>query len=179
MNDSSQPTPGGNIKKPAKRKRKGGLLNLLLLIAIIAVIAGFVWAEQERRAARSELEKTVGELEELRQASQRDGAEVAAEVLGKLRGHMVIPTTPEPTVATIVNIDQLREANEFYSVADNGDHLIITEKRAILYDPELDIILDVVPVSINQASEAPPAEQPAADEPTTDEASTDEALPGS
>mgnify|MGYP007077388691 CR=1 FL=1 len=182
MNQTSQPA-GGNIKKPAGRRRRGGLLNFILLIAIIGVIAGFVWAEQQRRAARTELAQTVTELEELRQASQRDGAEVAAEVLGKLRAHINVPETPEPTVATIVNIEQLRQANEFYTVADNGDHLIITEKRAILYDPDLDVILDVVPVTINAAEDTPPAEDEAAPEADPaapaegEEAPTEEVVP--
>ncbi len=148
-----QPTSSGSgsgIKQPKKERRGGGLFNLILIVAIIAVIAAFVWAEQQRRSAKAQLEETVNQLEELRQASQKSGQEVAKEVLSKLRAHINIPETPEPTVATIVNIDQLREANAFYKVAENGDHLVITENRAILYDPDNDRILDVVPVQINR-----------------------------
>lgn len=53
-------------------------------------------------------------------------------------------------VATIVDIESLRAGNEFYAQADNGDHLVITRNRAILYDPDRNIIVDVVPVSIDQ-----------------------------
>lgn len=143
--------PNGNLKKP-KKKRKGGnlLFNLLLLIAIIGLGYMFYRAEQARRNAETELEQTASQLEELRNSTQDSGAQVAQEVLSKVRNHMEVPNNPEPTVATITNIEQLRQSNDFYQAAENGDHLIITEQRAILYDADRDIILDVVPVRINQ-----------------------------
>lgn len=155
MADQQQPgtvnAPKGakGTKKP-KRRRGRGLFNLLLIIGIIAAIGLFVWAEQQRRSTEQQLEQTAQELEEIRRSTQRGGQELADEVLGKLRTHMRFIEDPQPTVATIVDIEALRQANEFYNSAENGDHLIITQRRAILYDPEQDIVLDVVPVVINQ-----------------------------
>lgn len=145
-----------NIDKPKRRGKFGNMLfNLLLLVAIIGLGYMFYRAEGARRTAENELQQTASQLEELRNSTQNSGAQVAEEVLSKLRNHMEVPTDPAPTVATITNIEQLRESNEFYQVAENGDHLVITEKRAILYDADRDIILDVVPVRINQATPAP------------------------
>lgn len=152
------PEPDKTIKSPPRRRKSvfGRLLNLLLLVAIIVTIGLFVWAEQQRRSVRTELQQTTQQLEELRKSSQQSGAEVAARVLEKLRKHMDIPSDPEPTVATIVDIERLRESNsDFYGQAENGDHLIITKNRAVLYDPDRDLILDVVPVQLNEASPAP------------------------
>lgn len=147
--------PSQVVSSPGKKRR--GPLNLILIILIIAAVALFVWAEQQRRATEGQLEQTAAELEEIRRSTQGGGQELAQEVLTKLRTHMEIPQEPQPTVATIIDIDRLREANEFYNAAENGDHLIITENRAILYDPERDIVLDVVPVRINadQAAGSP------------------------
>jgi FtsZ-interacting cell division protein ZipA len=147
-------TPAGSAPKKVTRRRGGGFLNLLLLVGIIVTIALFVWAEQQRREAQQKLSQTAGELEELRKSAQASGQEVADEVLGKLRQHMEIPTDPQPTVATIVDAAALKESNEFYQPAENGDHLVITAKRAILYDADRDIILDVVPVSIDESQQA-------------------------
>jgi type II secretory pathway pseudopilin PulG len=133
-----------------KRRRGRGLFNLILLIGIIAAIALFGWAEMQRRNAISQLEATQQELEKIRESTQRRGSEVAQEVLGQVRALIDIPAEPEPTVATIIDVDALRESSEFYNKAKNGDHLIITENRAVLFDPDRGIILDVVPVSINQ-----------------------------
>lgn len=137
--------------KPAPTKRRrGGMFNLLLIIGIIAAIALFAWAEQQRRATEGRLEQTKKELEEVKKSTRAGGEELAKQVLEKIRQHMDVPAEPVPTVATIVDIERLREANQFYKAAENGDHLIITEKRAILYDPDRDIIIDVVPVVIDQ-----------------------------
>jgi len=145
----------GKVKKSVNAPRKGrgarGVLNFILFIAIIIVVALFVRAEMERRSTAQELEQTASELRQLRETAERSGQAVADEVLIKLRRHMVLPEDPAPTVATIVDIEQLRASNDFYTPAENGDHLIITENRAILYDSDRDLILDIVPVQINQA----------------------------
>lgn len=151
---SSRPTTSKSVKAP--KKRRGGFLNLLLIIGIIVTISLFAWAEQQRRDAQQKLQQAATELDELRKSAETSGQEVANKVLEKLRTHIDIPTDPAPTVATIVDADALRGANEFYTPAENGDHLIITTKRAILYDPDRDIILDVVPVAINQSEQATP-----------------------
>lgn len=153
--------------KPARKKKSkfGSILNILLLIGIIAVGYMFYTTEQKRMKAEEELQNTTNQLEELRQSAQNTGQQVANEVLTKLRNHIDIPAEPQPTVATISDIDRLRETNQFYSKAKNGDHLIITETRAILYDAERDIVIDVVPVRINPAATPDPnaTQVPAAD----------------
>lgn len=131
--------------------------SLILLVVVIIAVILFIWAEKQRREVVERLEQTSAELEDIRKSTQRGGQEVATEVLSKVRRHMVVAEEPQPTVATIVDINRLKEASEFYNVADNGDHLIITEKRAILYDPDRDIILDVVPVRINRDASPSPA----------------------
>lgn len=157
MADSTSPSAPTGPSAPrqvtqAPRRRRGSLVNVLLIVGIIVTIALFVWAERQRREAQSKLSQTATQLEELRKSAETSGQAVADEVLGKLRKHIDIPTDPQPTVATIVDAEALKDANEFYQPAENGDHLVITAKRAILYDPDRDIILDVVPVSIDPAS---------------------------
>ncbi|MBT4119868.1 MAG: hypothetical protein HOE29_03035, partial [Candidatus Peribacter sp.] len=61
---------------------------------------------------------------------------------------MDIPEDIEPTVATIVDVEILKEKNPFYAKAENGDHLIVTPTRAILYSSKTKKIIDVVPVQL-------------------------------
>lgn len=137
------------LKSPRKRRGKG-IFNFLLFIGIIAAVGMFGWAEMQRRDAVSRLQETEQELEKIRESTERRGTEVAQGVLEDVRQLIDVPGDPEPTVATIVDVDALREASPFYNKAENGDHLIITETRAILYDPDRNIILDVVPVRIDR-----------------------------
>lgn len=146
------------IKQPGKKRRRGGMWRIGVVAVVLAVIGLFVWAEIQRRQAVDQLETTEQQLEEIRTSTQRSGEEVANEVLAKVRAHIDVPQDPAPTVATIVDVERLRQSSEFYNKAENGDHLIITENRAILFDPDRDLIVDVVPVRVNQQNTTPTPE---------------------
>lgn len=155
-----------SIKTPRRRRGKG-IFNFLLFIGIIAAVGMFGWAEMQRRDAISRLQETEQELEKIRESTERRGTEVAQGVLEDVRQLIDVPGDPEPTVATIIDVEALREASPFYNKAKNGDHLIITETRAILYDPDRKIILDVVPVRIDreQQQQIPEGEEGAEGQP--------------
>jgi len=80
--------------------------------------------------------------------SQKDFEATLADV-GKL---MQLPEDEQPSVATITDVEKLREAEPFFEKAENGDKLIAYSKalKAILYRPATNKIIDVVPLVINQ-----------------------------
>ena len=72
--------------------------------------------------------------------------EETQKVIESVGRHLKLPDET-PTMATIIEVDQLKQANpEFYAYAENGDKLLLYAQRAILYDPEGDIILNVAPI---------------------------------
>lgn len=127
----------------------------LLLIALVVLV--FV-LDLQRRQAQRELKNLSVRLEQLQGGNTEENQERAREVVRKVRNLMDIDTSVEPTVATIVDVEQLQERNPFYEKAQNGDFLIVTPTRAILYREDSDgdgaidngLILDVVPVQIDQ-----------------------------
>jgi hypothetical protein len=131
--------------------------NLLLIVTVVVAIGLFIWSEQNRRGTAQQLEDTARQLEEIKASSRNSGEELANEILEKVNDLVDIPLDPRPTVATISDIDRLKEANDFFSVADNGDYLILTGSRALLYDPDRNIVLDVAPFQINRESPSPAA----------------------
>src|SRR3989338_4746524 len=131
--------PSPPMEATSKRSR---ILKIVLVLAVISLV--FV-LDTKRRAAEEKLKELSVQLEQVNPNAQAN-KEMAKQVLSKVRRHLVLPTDVEPTVATIVDVKALREQNVFYNKAENGDHLIVTSDRAILYDPDKDIILDVVPV---------------------------------
>ncbi len=146
------------VDAPVKKKKRSSsrvLVNIVFLVVLIAVVVLFVRADNQKRAAQEELQKATHELEEAKKATQNTGAELAAQILEKARQIIDIPHDPEPTIATITDVEALRKTNKFYDKAKNGDTLIITENRAILYDQERNLILDVVPVQIDKTSPSP------------------------
>jgi hypothetical protein len=59
---------------------------------------------------------------------------------------MLLPDE-QPTIATLVDIDALKEENpEFYKNAKNGDLLVIYSEKAILFREDEGKIINVAPV---------------------------------
>lgn len=137
-----------NLTKP--RSMFASILNIILIVAIIAVGVLFYRAETMRREANQKLKVTSQQLEDAKKSTQKSGDQAAKDVLAKVKTHIDIPAEPQPTVATIVDVDALRKTNDFYKKAKNGDNLIIAGDRAILFDNLRNIIIDVVPVQLNK-----------------------------
>lgn len=125
----------------AHNRRKGsGFLALCVVIVLIFVIVKWQMAEKK--------------LSQLTQGGQQNLQDTARanEIIGKVKKLMDIDDTTPPTVASIVNVDLLKAKNPFYAKARNGDFLLITNTRAILYDPDKNQIIDVVAVQITSSS---------------------------
>jgi hypothetical protein len=121
------------------------LLPILLIILVVLVVV----LDTQRRKAQTELKNLTVRLEQL-QGNSQENQEKAKSIVAKVQKLMAIDTSVEPTVATIVDVTKLREKNPFYDKAENGDFLIVTPTRAILYREKTNVILDVVPVQIEQ-----------------------------
>jgi hypothetical protein len=74
----------------------------------------------------------------------------SADILASVRKHIALPDDIKPTVAEILDVATLQARNSFYKNAVNGDYLIVTTTRAILYSPSKDMILDVMPVQLER-----------------------------
>lgn len=127
------------------------LLSLLLVVAL-AVLAYVNYTKRIQLA--TELQKLSVQMEQLQTGNNPQNVAAAKAIVDRVRRHIVIPTAVDPTVATIVDVNTLKARNEFYKDAKNGDNLIVTPTRAILYDPDKDIILDVVPVQLTPQAAA-------------------------
>ena len=118
----------------------------LLVGLLLIILVGLVFFLGYRRGMQEATMQQNGTL----------ASEEAKKVVEKVRRHILIPAGVAPTVARIVDVEKLRKQNPIYNKAKNGDRLIITTDQAILYDPDRDIILAVVPVVVQPT---PPAAQ--------------------
>lgn len=86
---------------------------------------------------------------------QQDLAKMEVKaLLDKVSKHIVLPTDEEPTVASITDADALKTEQAFYKDAKNGDKVIIfmQAKKAIIYNEENDILVNVGPIFMNETS---------------------------
>jgi len=124
-------------------------IKILFPLLVVALIALVVVLDGQRRQAENELKNLTIRLEQL-QGNNQENQERAKQIVDRVRAVIDIPADITPTVATIVDIEKLQAQNPFYKGAKNGDYLIVTPTRAILFDAERGVIIDVVPVQIQQ-----------------------------
>jgi len=106
------------------------------------------------------LQKEVQMLKSSPKAAQDAAKEDVKQLIEKIGKLIAIPKDETPTVATVNDIEKLK-SSPFFTNAKNGDRVLIytTAKKAILYRPAENKIIDVGPISIGtpSASLAPAA----------------------
>jgi len=78
----------------------------------------------------------------------------SAEVMAKVKKLMVIPNE-EAQVATVLDVENLKKTQAFFTDAKNNDKILIfpLAKKAILYRPSENIIINVAPI-IDQGTQS-------------------------
>lgn len=124
------------------------LLSLFIILAIIGVGAGGYFYLQYQKI-NTELQTIKTDPSTIQQAVQSEVKKLVEEI-GRL---ISLPEGEDPTIATITDIDKLKD-QAFFKDAKNGDKVIIytQAKKAILYDPIAKKIIDAAPLNIGSAS---------------------------
>jgi len=91
---------------------------------------------------------------------QKLGKEEGKRLIESLKKLMEIPADEEPTIATVADASKLKD-QAFFAKSQNGDKVIVftKAKKAILYRPSTNKIIDVAPVSIGDGQIQPDASQ--------------------
>ncbi len=135
----------------AVRKKKAGIVIAVIILAIAS--AGYFYyrfTEAQKRIANPTL-------------IAQEEAKKITDAVGKL---VVLPSDETPTIATVNDKEKLKN-QAFFASAENGDKVLIytNAKKAILYRPSVNKIIDVAPVNIggnNQATQSGQPQQPTA-----------------
>jgi hypothetical protein len=106
------------------------------------------------------------QLNQLRQNPQRVAQEEVKSLVTKVGKLIVLPEGEEPTVATVTDPNLLKD-QPFFANAKTGDKVLIytNARKAVLYNPEENKIIEVAPVSIGAAAAPAPAITPPATSP--------------
>lgn len=123
---------------------KFSLRYLVFGSAVALVVAGSGYGLYRYVAVAQELAslKKTATKQELDDKQQKK----LIETIGRL---IELPTDEKPTIATVADVEKLKN-QPFFLHAQNGDILLIypTAKKAILYRPTLNKIIEVAPIAI-------------------------------
>lgn len=74
-----------------------------------------------------------------------------AQILAEVSKLMILPEGEEPTMATVADLDKLKN-RQFFAKASIGDKVLIyaKAKKIILYDPSAKKIVEIAPLNINE-----------------------------
>lgn len=93
------------------------------------------------------------------------------QIVSRLSKHILLPDGEQPTIARVVDVEQLKQKYRFYAKAKNGDLLVVYGEWAVVYDPSADIIVNVAALDPSQPSDfvasSTPAQQPTTTAPVT------------
>jgi hypothetical protein len=123
------------------------LLPIFIILALIGLgTGGYYYVKYQK--VQKDLESVKADPSTAQKAAEAEAKMVTDEV----RKLMELPDE-SPTVATITDIEKLKE-QAFFQKGKNGDKVLIftNAKKAILFDPNSKKILDVAPLNIGTPS---------------------------
>ena len=116
--------PAEHFGKSSKNSRR---VQLLVAVVLIFVIGGLLILKHNKPAT---------------------GKVSINKVVSEVSRHYVLPTGEQPTLATVSDVEKVR-SQSFFAHANNGDEVLIyaKAKKAILYRPSIDRILEIAPLT--------------------------------
>jgi len=131
---------------PTKKKRFGKkIVGFLLFIVVLGLAAtsGYYYY-QYQKLSKSPVATQVQAEEE---------AQRMIKAVGKL---MLLPKDENPTVATVTDIEKLKD-QPFFKDAKNGNKVLIYSnlKQVIVYDPDANLIINVGSVNFTDDQKQP------------------------
>lgn len=116
-----------------EKKKKSGLILVIAVVLILASIASAFYFYTK--------------YNELKSNPDMIATQELASIVEKVGKLIELPTDETPSLATVEDIDSLKN-EAFFSTAQNGDKLLLytNEQLAILYRPSTDKIVKVAPL---------------------------------
>lgn len=157
MKKSKDSSVDAGAKKPTKKSRKVNNLYLVLIVVVALVLGagafGYKTLDDSKRET-AKLKEEKAQLENPQESARLETERVKASV-AKL---IDVPTDEDPTIASVTDVSKLQN-QAFYSKAQNGDKVLLyaKAKKAILYRPSANKIIEVATLNLGEADKAAPA----------------------
>lgn len=145
----SIPTQEAIVVKKQINKKALIISSILVLLLIIAAAPSYYFYNEYKKAQM--------QLQNPSETAQKE-LDILLEEIGKL---MILPQNEIPTLATVSDVNKLKN-QEFFKNAQNGDKVLIYSeaKKAILYRPSIKRIVEVSPLQLAENVQPTPTSGP-------------------
>jgi len=122
-------------------------------IAIIIIVLLILALSGSTYYLYSQSKQLKQEITTLKNNPQIKAQEETKDLIARVARLIVLPEGEEPTVATVSDPEKLKD-QPFFAKAKKGDNVLIytNAKKAILYDPVNNKIVEVAPLNIGNAA---------------------------
>lgn len=129
-------------------KSRKMLIICLVLILVGLVYANYIFTNQHKSKVSLTNDKIPDLIINPKKDNLSDKGEITS-LLDKVNNLIELPYDEEPSIATVTNIDKLKD-QPFFSRAKNGDRVIIytQSKKAIIYRPSTNKLVEAGSVDI-------------------------------
>jgi hypothetical protein len=126
---------------------------LLTALIVLALIVGLAVYANKYNQAKKDVKRLSNPQEVAKQQSR--------ELIAKVSRLTEVPSNETPTIATVSDASKLK-SQAFFTNAQNGDKVLIytQAKRAILYRPSTDKIINIAPINIGSSTPSPQPSPP-------------------
>ncbi len=126
-----------SASRPIMKKMTGANKLLVALVVVLVAATAYLYTQYSAlkadptKEAQAEVDRLVSQVSKL----------------------IVLPTDEQPTVATVSDIEKLKD-QPFFAKAQNGNKVLIYTgaKKAILFDPIANKIVEVAPINIGDST---------------------------
>jgi hypothetical protein len=127
--------------------KKGAIIGGIIVAILVTGIPSLYFYNQYQKTVKYMNDPTLKDKEKTQ------------EIVSKVSRHMALPKDEDPTIATVSDKEKLKD-QPFFQNAKNGDKVLIftNAKKAILYDPVADLILEVASINPPQAQSSQSAQ---------------------
>lgn len=139
-----EPTPTPPPKKGKRKPRWGVLLGSLTVLLLLGV-GGYLYMNDTLESLLSKARPS----QSAQEAATPDEVEKEVEdIITLVSKHIVLPESEVPTIATVTEPEKLQD-QPFFAHAKTGYKVLLYTgaKKAYLYDPEKDILVEVAPIT--------------------------------
>lgn len=121
---------------------------LLIIVLVLLAASGYLF-KKYRDSQR--------EVQQLKQDPQQVARTATKELVDKVGKLVVLPEGEDPTVATVTDAERLKD-QPFFAKARKDDKVLIytNAKKAFLYNPESNKVVEIAPINIGAATNTSP-----------------------